>query len=269
MKLSILMTAYNCEKFLKESISSVLRSSFKNFELIIIDDGSTDNTRNILHKFKQLDPRIKLFLNDLNQGIAKSKNFGLTKCHGELIAMMDADDICTVDRFEKQVNFMDDNSDLDISGTSCFLFSNDVTEISLKVVHQTELEKKLLIENVFNHPTLIIRRCLVDKGLFVYDSRFKYTEDYKLWTELAYKVNFGNLTAPLLYYRFTTHSASARAPIRRELEIVLIRIQYLGRKIMNKNFTLSDLSKFLATILKSTVPCIVKALTNNLRFGDR
>jgi glycosyltransferase involved in cell wall biosynthesis len=269
MQLSILMTVYNGETFLHQSIDSVLNSSFKNFEFVIVNDASTDQSNIILEYYREVDSRIKTITNHMNMGISISKNYGLTICKGRLIAMMDADDICSIYRFEKQVKFLNDNPFIDIAGTSCYLFEKDVSIQSLKLAETENLEKRLMYENIFNHPTVIFRREILDNGLFNYNTKFRYTEDYKLWTDLAYKINFGNIQEPLLFYRFGVQSStsnSSKAPIRRELELVIIRLQYILKLHKLKKLSISDIRKFFASILKSSLPCILRASLQILRF---
>lgn len=261
MKLSILMTNFNEEKYILESITSVLESELTDFELIIVDDKSSDSSVKIIEHFCKVDTRIKLIKMDKNGGVAKSKNAGLRNCKGELIAMMDADDISVPDRFSIQVNYMEQSPEVMLSGGAMFLMNDDGNQLKHAITRN--LTKELIIQNVFNHPTIIIRREIFDSGLFRYSEKFRHTEDYRLWTRLADKIVMANLEIPLIYFRankLATNSNSSKAPIRREMELLIIRFLYLVRLSSKRQASLGDLRKFLATIVRSTIPTIKRQI---------
>jgi hypothetical protein len=177
------------------------------------------------------------------------------------VDLMDADDICLPDRFIHQILFMEANPTVVISGGAMYLMSEDSP--ALKPAVTSNLQKQLMLQNVFNHPTIILRRELIESGDFKYSPRFKHTEDYRLWTKLAYKVKMENLEIPLIYFRANkaaSKSNSARAPIRREIEIVLIRLLFLGRLIIIRKCHPTDIRHFFATIVRSSVPSIVRSI---------
>lgn len=106
-KVSVIMPAYNAEKFIEKTINSILNQTYTDFELLIIDDCSTDNTMDVVRRIK--DNRIRIINNKTNQGIAKSRNIGLANAKGEYIALMDNDDLTVVDRFEKEVCYLENH----------------------------------------------------------------------------------------------------------------------------------------------------------------
>jgi glycosyltransferase involved in cell wall biosynthesis len=255
--LSILMTNFNEEEYIHASIESVLNSTFEDFELIIVDDGSRDSSIDIIKFWLNNDSRVKLIESSKNFGIARSKNLGLSHCNGELIAMMDADDICLANRFQIQVEFMDANPEISLAGGAMYLMQESGD--ALKQAMIDNLEKNLMISNVFNHPTIIIRRHLWESGIFRYSERFRHTEDYRLWTRLSYKITMANLACPLLLFRankMASRSNSARSPFRREIELFLIRFLYLARLIRIRKCNKEDVRSFFATILRSTIPSV-------------
>ena len=263
MKLSILMTNYNEEKYIQMSIESVLENSFKNFELIVIDDGSNDSSVDIIKKYLDIDSRVKLYQNFTNMGVAHSKNLGLNYCRGDYIAMMDADDISLPNRFETQLRYMEENPEISICGGAMYLIFDQGT--SLKMAITDKIEKKLMIQNPFNHPTIMIRRHLVDSGIFRYSQRFRHTEDYRLWTKLSYKVGMGNIDFPILLFRANksvSNSNSAKSPLRREVELLTIRFLYLARLVRMRKCSVSDIKSFLATIVRSTIPSIYTVISH-------
>ena len=105
--ISVVLPVYNCKEYIRDSVQSILQQTYKNFELIIVDDGSEDGTLDILNNFK--DKRIRLYKNKYNRGLIYSLNKALNKSKGQFIARMDADDICELNRLQKQINYLDNN----------------------------------------------------------------------------------------------------------------------------------------------------------------
>ena len=124
-KISVLMSAYNSEKYISESIESILNQTFKDFEFIIINDGSSDNTAKIIQKYAEKDERIRFINSKQNQGIIAALNPGFSMCRGEYIARMDSDDISLPKRFEKQIEYMDKHSECGVLGTSIIIFDKE------------------------------------------------------------------------------------------------------------------------------------------------
>ena len=262
MKLSVLMTNFNEERYINESMESILENTIDNFELIIVDDGSTDTSLDIIERWQQIDSRIKLIRNLSNLGVAKSKNLGLAYCSGEFIAMMDADDICMPNRLESQLHFLESNPEISLCGGAMNLILDEGDKLKQAITHN--IEKTLMIQNSFNHPTIMFRRHLVDSGIFRYSPRFKHTEDYRLWTQLSYKIGLGNLDAPVLRFRANksaSTSNSSRSPIRREFELFTIRFLYLVRLAGIGKCSPSDVKSFIATIVRSTIPTLCVAIS--------
>jgi len=197
---TVLMSTYNSEKYLNEAIDSILNQTFKDFEFIIIDDGSTDRSLKILKSYK--DPRIRIVQNESNIGLAKSLNKGLKLAQGKYIARMDSDDISLPNRLKKQVAFMEANPEIGVCGT----WSQTFGEIK-KIVSKTPLKHEDISAIMFSycpisHPTVIIRKDIIDRYDFYYDEIAQGCEDYKLWVEMAKVTRFANLQEVLLHYRF-------------------------------------------------------------------
>ena len=199
-KISVILPVYNAEKFLEEAIKSILDQTYKNFELIIYDDGSKDNSKNIIDSFN--DSRIKYFKNDKNLGLIKTLNNALKFSTGEYIARMDADDICLPDRFQKQISFFNFN-DVDILGTEiCFINENSKIlgrgvgkYCGMKITPYTFLQRSPLY-----HSTVMFKRKVLDREDF-YDADFIHAEDYELWLRLSKKHKIDLIDEPLLFYR--------------------------------------------------------------------
>lgn len=196
---SVLMPVFNAADFLQEAIESILAQSFDNFEFIIIDDGSTDTSRNIINQFD--DRRIRLvFLND-NQGIVAVLNLGLALAKGKYLARMDADDVAFSTRLEKQVNFLEKHSETGCLGTN-FQWLGKPSEKSWVQYHDSEnIRISLLFGCELCHPTVMFRMEEIRSYGLTYPECYPYAEDYGLWVKLSRYIKVANLSEPLLYYR--------------------------------------------------------------------
>ena len=181
-KVSILMCVYNGEAHLREAVESILGQTFKDFELVIVEDGSTDSTWKILTEYAAQDSRIVLIRNDKNLGLERSLNKGLAKTRGEYFARQDADDISLQNRIELQVKFLDSHLDISALGTSVDFINEEGAFIwrhILPVDHES-LKAKLLINNDMHHSTLMARRNIL-QNIGGYNEKIRYAEDYDLW----------------------------------------------------------------------------------------
>lgn len=194
-KISVLLPVYNCEQFIYEAVNSVLSQTYEDFELLIIDDCSTDNTLKIVKKFK--DSRILIIQKEKNTGYTDSLNYGITIANGEYIARMDGDDICLPERFEKQVAFLENNPNVILCGTSIQIIGSN-TIIRHPSKHE-DIVVKLCFGTSFCHPSVMGRREMFLENK--YDKNFEPAEDYDLWTRLAVKEELANLDEVLLFYR--------------------------------------------------------------------
>lgn len=191
------MPVFNAQNFLDDSISSILNQTYKNFEFLIIDDGSTDNSLQIIKHYALLDERIRFFSRK-NKGLVYSLNQGINESIGHWIVRMDADDVAYPTRVERQIDYMLRNN-LDLSGTWAKKFGAENGFIRPSTSHN-DLITDLLYKSCFVHPSIIIKRD-VFKSLR-YDSFYTHAEDYQLWCSLAsggYKL--GNIPEVLLMYR--------------------------------------------------------------------
>jgi glycosyltransferase involved in cell wall biosynthesis len=227
---SVLMSVHNTEKYLREAVDSILNQTFRDFEFIIIDDGSTDNSKEILEEYAAKDRRIRLIFRE-NRGVAKSCNEAIALSQGELIARMDADDISQPGRLETQITFLKEHPSCGCVGSSV-IYINDRGQ-KLFVRHMPENHAEICQAHLMGyggmivHPSAMLRRPALN---FVagYDESFTYASDYDLWCRIAVKYELANLQIPLLLYRY--HSAAitqsnanmqtdfANRVLRRELE---------------------------------------------------
>lgn len=202
------MSVYNGAKFLAEAIDSILAQTFTDFEFIIINDASSDDSLHIINSYK--DARIVLIQNNKNIGLTKSLNIGIAKAKGKYIARMDADDISLPKRLEKQFDFMEVHLEFAFCGSRAKTISDVGKEISFfkPPTDSSKILALLLFKNCFFHSSLIIR---TEKLLQVsgYNEAYKYAQDYKLYLELFKNKCYGtNLKEQLLVYRVLNSNIS-------------------------------------------------------------
>lgn len=196
---SVVMPAYNAEKYIQESIESVLQQTYKNFELIIINDGSKDHTERIIDSFT--DDRIIYINNGINRGVAYSLNCGLSKANGKYIMRLDSDDIAYPYRMETQVKYFEEHSDVYVLGTGMRAFGDGIYEYDMiPACHQEQLKIDSLFFCPISHPSVMFRKELVDKG-FIYDPEYERIEDYELWVRIMRKYSIRAIPDILVRYR--------------------------------------------------------------------
>jgi glycosyltransferase involved in cell wall biosynthesis len=194
--ISVVMPVYNGEKYLREAIDSILSQTYTDFEFIILNDGSTDKTEEIILSYT--DPRIVYVKNEDNLQIVKTLNKGIGIAKGKYIARMDADDISLPERFEKQFKFMEENPEVGVCGAWIETFGNQSLFWQYPVNHN-EIRISLLFYSCMGHPTVMIRNDFRD--LLFYDQNYNKAEDYELWQRLVRITKFHNLPFFLLKYR--------------------------------------------------------------------
>ena len=210
--ITVLMPVYNGERFLREAIHSILEQTWTDFEFLIVNDGSTDRTRQILTTYKDL--RIRILDNRANLGLAKSLNLGLTAARAPLVARQDADDRSHPDRLRMQLEFMHANPEVALLGAQARIL-NKRGRISRRpgwnrAVSDKAIRFQLLFDNPFIHTSVMFRRDIVWHELGGYDEMFSTGQDYELWSRVAARYKVSNLPATLIDYRFHGSSTSAR-----------------------------------------------------------
>lgn len=208
---SILMSVFKEPiEWIKQSIESVLAQSYTDFEFIIINDNpNREDLKDFLEAEKKYDKRIKIFTNVKNIGLTKSLNYGLNLCKGKYIARMDADDISLPRRIEKQVAFLEKNTDVIVCGTNIEYFGK-TNVLKLKNIYSDDLDIRgqMLLDSGFAHPSVMIRREVMDNNSIKYDEDFRSSQDYKLWYDLSDYGKFANLSEVLLLYRLSPKQIS-------------------------------------------------------------
>ncbi len=212
--ISVIMSNYNTpEEFLRPAIESILNQTYQNFEFIIIDDCSTDNSLSIIESYS--DKRIKIIKNEINLGITKSLNKGLKAAKGEFVARMDADDISLEARFEKQLAFLKSHPDHIVCGTGVELIGDWETKYTGKfmcriITPKDEFRIHLLFGNYPNivNPTAMFNGCLLLKHNIIYNENYSLAQDYRMWISCSEVAECANIQETLLYYRVHAKAVS-------------------------------------------------------------
>tara|TARA_X000000950_G_scaffold287411_1_gene399565 strand:+ start:1831 stop:2613 length:783 start_codon:yes stop_codon:yes gene_type:complete len=252
-KLSVLMTAYNAEKYLKPSINSILKQTHKNLELIIIDDGSTDGSINVVKNFE--DKRIQLIKQKKNRGRTKSLNNGLKKVKSKYIAILDADDISYKNRLNIQLNFLKKNKHIDIVGTWYEVINNKgkILKINKTTSNAKMVKKKMFYKNIFCHSSIMFRKKILKK-VKGYPEKFVYMQDYAFILNAMKYFKITIIPKILVKNRMIKSSMTFSVPQKQILKERLILLNYTFINF-RQNFTVKALwvLEYLKTLLKLVI----------------
>jgi glycosyltransferase involved in cell wall biosynthesis len=244
-RVTVLMPGYNGEKYLNDSIESILKQTYTDFELLIIDDASEDNSKKIINSYN--DNRIKLISNNVNLGLIKSLNNGLKLARGEYIARMDTDDISHPERLERQVKYLDEHPDIGICGT--WVQTTGILKHTWRFpIEHDEIRATLFIKNSIAHPSVMMRKDLLIKNHLYYDEHYRHVEDYELWVRSSRLIHLSNIGEVLLNYRLHKGQVGKiYCNEQRSLEISCLQLDNLGLKLdsqMQRIFQSIILMKF-------------------------
>lgn len=197
-RITILMPVYNGEEYLKETMDSVLAQTFSDFEFLIINDGSTDSSKEIILSYQ--DERIHLIENDCNLGLVATLNKGLDMIETEFIARMDADDLWDEHKLEKQIEVLDNHPEVGLCGTSIEKFGC-LNGIMIFPKNNDTLKVGFLFYCMMSHPSVVFRRSMLKKSGLKYKRDAFPAEDYKLWVDCLDATQIFNIPEPLVKYR--------------------------------------------------------------------
>lgn len=204
---TVLMPVFNAEKYVAEAIESILNQTYDNFEFLIINDGSTDKSEDIILSYK--DSRIVYIKNQRNIRLVATLNKGIRMAKGKYIMRMDADDISVPDRMQKQVLYMEHDPKVGVCGSFLSVFGETINPyISKRPEDDANIRASLLVQNSLGHPNVTIRKSVMIENNIWYDEKFYRMEDWGLWVSLMPFCEFHNIQEPLLYYRYVTTSES-------------------------------------------------------------
>jgi hypothetical protein len=207
-RVTVLMCVFNGEEFLREAVDSVLAQTFSDFELVLIDDCSTDGSAEILASYD--DCRLRVTRNEQNLGLTVSLNIGLQLARGEFVARQDADDVSHPTRLDSQVAFLDREADVAMVGTRVRIIDDVGRTLRPIVLHRTDTclgaQWQLLFGSPFAHSSVMFRRAIVLAELGGYNESFRFSQDFELWSRLLRRHEAMNLPETLLDYR--SHAGS-------------------------------------------------------------
>jgi glycosyltransferase involved in cell wall biosynthesis len=257
---SVILPAYNCEKYIAKAIVSVLHQTFTDFEFIIINDGSTDKTEFAIRAFS--DPRIIYLKNPTNKGLVFTLNRCIGIAKGKYIARMDADDICLPERLAKQKSFLDQNENIGVVATT-IEFINDQEEktgsweLDRKTITSKQIKDQLLFKNCIAHPSVMMRARVLKE--LKYNEKQKNIEDYDLWLRVLNRgISIAKINEPLLLYR--THEDSVTTVYLKKKNVFF---RHASMKI--KFLSGAKINWFSFRVAASLFPDMIKGLAKEIK----
>ncbi|MFA5021559.1 MAG: glycosyltransferase [Patescibacteria group bacterium] len=240
-KISVIMPFYNAKDFLAQAVESILNQTFADFELIIINDASTDNSEQIIQPFLA-DKRIVYVKNDKNQGIVNNLNYGLKIAKAEIIARMDGDDVSLPTRLEEQFQFLLENHNIAAVGSFVKIIDENSQEIDqrTKPIDPQVIKNNLIIYSPLVHPATMFRKSIILQ-VGGYRNQYLYVEDIDLWYRLVYSgFKISNVSKFLLGYRYHKNSTAnqAKANAKRAFKLRMETIKRFRLKISFKQYLL-------------------------------
>lgn len=245
--ISVIIPCYNASLFLNQAIESVLNQTYKNFEVIIVNDGSTDNTEEIIKAYR--DNRVIYLKQETNKGPSAARNTGLKYAKGEYIAFLDADDIWMLNKLEKQVDYVLKNK-VDIVTTNGYILESKTNKskiaYSKNPIHHKKSIFKVLIKHNFIFPsTVLIKKETLQKAGF-FDENLQSSEDYYLWLNIAFQGGtFAFIDEPLFFYRKHPRQLSKKL-----YTMYKTRLTVLNKLVTNNKILLLKYPLLMAKIVK-------------------
>jgi len=234
-KITVLMPVYNTERFVSAAINSILKQSFIDFEFLVLDDGSTDGTVAKVEAFT--DKRIRFIRNTKNKGVALTLNHGIELAKGKYIVRMDADDISYPNRLSEQFRFMESNPRVGVAGSRVRYFGCQPPLVDHTPLNADVIKAYMLFDNPLYHPSVVIRKSLLNEFNLRYDPVYNRSEDYELWLRATQFFPVVNLPLPLV--KFRCHRASvttiaADTMKKQALELLRQGLTRLGLKVSDE-----------------------------------
>lgn len=253
-KISVLMGMYNCATTLEQAVNSIKEQTYTNWELILCDDGSTDDSYSIATKLSEEDSRIILIRNEKNCGLNLTLNRCLEIATGEYIARMDADDVCVKTRFEKQLSFLEKNAEFDLVSSTMVFFDEDGEWGKCSVKECPTSEDVVTSSPICHAPVMIRKECIDAVGGYTVDKRMLRVEDVNLWIKLyANGYRCYNLQEPLYRMR-NDKNALNRRKYKYRINSTYVRLQ--GCKMLGLG-TLCYVKSFKPMLI-GLVPAVVR-----------
>lgn len=249
---TVLMPVYNAEKYLAEAIESILHQTYQDFEFLIINDGSTDGSEDVILNYAEVDSRINYVKNEHNIKLIATLNKGVKLAKGKYIVRMDADDISVPERIEKQVSFMESHPNVGVCGSYFTVFGEGIKDpyVVTRPLGNETIKASLLFTNPLGHPNVIIRKSLMIDNDIWYNSRFYRIEDWGLWTMLMNKCDFENIPESLLRYRRTSTQETAIGSV--DPKNIEYRLELIKENVKQRGLCFEDSDLILLECLTSS-----------------
>lgn len=237
-RVTVFIPAFNVERYIAESIESVLAQTYRDFELLVVDDGSTDRTLETLRSYEH-DPRVRIIANSTNLGRPATRNIGLDLARGELIAFLDGDDICLPERLQHQVDYLDAHPGITGVGTWMTLIdenSNSSGDIFYEeALDADQVACEMLVGCSIAQGSMMVRKSAITA--FRYNEAFPVAQDYELWARMMRTCKFTNIALALTQYRIHSSQATTARSIEQR---ALVR-QVYGHQAAALGITYTDL----------------------------
>ena len=230
-RVSIILPVYNGQKYIQSSINSLLAQTYADFELIVINDGSTDNTEEIIKKIR--DPRLKI-ISRPNKGLVKTLNEGIRRAKGEFIARQDADDLSLPTRLEKQISFLDSHHKIGLVGSNYTIIDEEDTELVATDIftHPDDLSVAEIVSNQFGHGSVVMRSSIVRKAKG-YNAAVGHVEDYDLFVRMSRLSKIANLPEALYRWRRNPVGISLSNDTLQQEQAFAVRDRYFKKYLLN------------------------------------
>ncbi|MEH8221899.1 glycosyltransferase [Aeromonas veronii] len=258
---SVILPVYNCERFIGQAIESILNQTYKNLELIVIDDGSNDDSLSIINSYKY-DVRLMVISRE-NKGLVFSLNEGISLANGKYIARMDADDISIIDRIEKQVSFFKRNNDVAILGSRTILIdeSNQVIGRCHRPLSDIAIKSYFFYGSPLAHPSIMYNLNILSKDEVKYLKEDYPAEDLGLFLRVSRKHKIYNIKEPLLKYRVTASGISNTNKRKQQDKSSQLRVSHFSGNEKEVNFVLAiDRDTSLFSYFRQLTTCLVTLL---------
>lgn len=252
---TVLMPCYNAEPFLREALDSIINQSYRNLEVLCINDGSTDKTPEILEEYAAKDKRIRIVHNEENIKLISTLNKGIDIANGKYIARMDADDISMLDRIELSVAYLEENKEVDLVSVNSINISergNKINENNHRVFTPKGIFFSSFFYNPVGHPQTVSKRELLVNNRYLLEDKALHTEDYEIWARSLSKGSiFHNLDQALYQFRFNSQGVSRRFTSLQDENFIFQTNKYYNL-YSNRNIPLQT-SKVLANRIDKTI----------------
>lgn len=261
--LSVLMPVFNSELFVAEAIESILNQTFKDFEFLILDDASTDQSFEIIKDFEKQDSRIKVFKNEKNLGVVASRNKLINLSKGKYIAWLDSDDIALPNRFEEEIKFLGEHPEIGLVGAFPIIideFGNKIGKWSFETDPQ-KLKIELFFHSPFLSSSIVIRKSALPQNF--YDSKFPVAEDFDLYSKISENSDLANIPEFLVKYRINSKGLSKSNSEKMEnlsVQVIQEHAERLGIKLEKSTIKNLRKPKTASKITFEEIPEIEKSL---------